>query len=226
MIDGCAAWNAHVLSAHVEKSEIWTVGIDPVAMKRRRKNGETELDAIQCLLCDGSFPPEGIKLHFTRTHLPALPTGYVSCVECDERHQGEEERTSPITGIDAWNEHVQLAHSDLSWYFMVRKSSAVAELSSGIQTKRVGKRRKIEGSGTGLDALGGCSSSSIITSYVIDVSEEELSDDTPSLEHSIASQASLDEPNTPAPNERINLKLIDPQLLSKEDMKAGGRIDR
>ena len=43
MIDGCSAWNAHVFSAHDEKSEVWTVGIKPVAKKRRKEGGNSRI---------------------------------------------------------------------------------------------------------------------------------------------------------------------------------------
>jgi len=250
MIDGCSAWNAHVFSAHDEKSEAWTVGIKPVAKKRRREGGKH--DFIQCLLCDGSFPLDGLKIHFTRTHLPVLASGFASCVDCDERHQGEERRTSPITGIDAWNQHVQSAHCGLSWYFTVRKSGfAVAEQSYGTQTNVApGKRRKTEK--TGIDSVtpGVCSLRSVSVLHTDDVPRDEFSDDirTPPscqqlgidlsitdpilldqndmiiLRHGSTTPESLDEPHTPAPWEGTDIRLIDPLLLDEEDrerMKAG-----
>jgi hypothetical protein len=155
MIDGCSAWNAHVFSAHVEISRAWSVGTQPVGIKRKREGGNAESDLIQCFLCDGPFAPRGIWTHFMRTHLPVLASGSVSCLEC-ARHQGKDATTSRITGVDAWNEHLQSVHCDLFWHFTASRSSfAVAEPSPGTQTSVVGEE-------TGIEAVtpGGCSGSS------------------------------------------------------------------
>jgi hypothetical protein len=213
MINGFSAWNAHVFSAHVKNARAWTVGITPVGIKKRRRREDeenTKRDKVQCLLCDGDFPRQGIRHHFRMTHLPALASGRASCVECGAPQEGEAELTSLITGIDAWNEHVQSAHRDLSWYFTARES-IVDE----------GKRRKIDRAG------------------IDDVLRDDFSDDTPSLEQSSIDLSVMDptphdwndralrhgtatpeSPHTPMPWEGIDINLIDPQLRGEENKES------
>lgn len=236
MIDGCSAWNAHVFSAHGENSRIWTVGIMPVGEKRKTglEDGNTKRE-IQCLLCDGVFPLRGIWTHFMRTHLPVLTSGSALCLDCSGRHQGDQGRTSRITGIDAWNEHLQSTHSGVFWYFRATRSSFVAaEPLPHDQTNIVGgrKRRKIERTEVGAVTPSGYSVSTFSAIYGNgewqEVPGDGSSDDiqTPPLcEHSSidlpitdsTTPESLDEPYTPVPWEGTDINLIDPLLLGEED---------
>jgi len=128
--------------------------LGPGLVKRRRVKIPSERSS------DGFFPLRGIWTHFMRTHLPVLASGSASRLDCSDRHQGDQEPTSRITGIDEWNEHLQSTHYDLFWYFTASRSSfAVAEPSTNIVGGR--KRREIERTKVGAVTPGMYSVSSI-----------------------------------------------------------------
>jgi hypothetical protein len=82
-------------------------------------------------------------------HLPALNSGGASCLECSGRQQDKEDLTSRITGVEAWNEHLQSCHPTLFWYFNANRSTfAVSNASTDTETSIVGKKRKRGSVGT------------------------------------------------------------------------------
>lgn len=245
MIEGCSAWNAHVLSTHSEHSRVWTVGINPVGSKRKRGDG-TAGNLIQCIICDGSFPHRGIWIHFMRTHLPTLSSGSVICLECSGRHPGEERLPAVVTGVDAWNEHLLSTHPNLLWEFRASRSSyAIAEPSPSAHTNIVqaGKRRKTKRTRTKTVSPARLTSSSIqwdnewqevrrdcsthdmrptspweqlgIDILSMDSTQSDW-DDIP-LRAIVASPESWEGSHTLKPCKSVHISLIDPLLLSDED---------
>jgi len=191
----------------------------PPRVKRGREpEGENTKREIQCLLCDGFFLLKSIWTHFMRTHLPVLASGSTSCLDCSGRHQGDQDPTSRITGIDAWNEHLQSSHCDLFWYFTASRSSfAVAEPPPGTQTniERKGrKKRKIERTEVGAITPG-----EISQQFSIDLSITDpiIPDQNDMALRYVSTPESLDEPHTPAPWDGTDINLIDPLLLDEED---------
>lgn len=149
MIDGCAMWNAHVLSKHGEHHKTWSVGVGHDAMKiDKNKNTAEPMAHVACLLCDGTFPQRGIWVHFMRTHLPSILSGSISsCRDCDDQHR-RDGTILPyrIDGIENWNGHLQSTHPDLYHHFLATRPSFSTTSSAcdaaEATTTRPAKRRK------------------------------------------------------------------------------------
>jgi hypothetical protein len=106
LIDGCSAWDEHVLISHADAEGNWFVEGPPEPPGPPMRN-ETPV----CLLCDDRCPfdsQKALTMHFKTVHVKngkrfdkTFP-----CPEC--RRCGKPDQS--ITSISSWNRHVAMVH--------------------------------------------------------------------------------------------------------------------